>query len=34
MTDNQKKILEMLAEKKINTDEAYRLLNAMDSGEA
>jgi len=31
MTDNQKKILEMLAEKKISTDEAYRLLNAVDS---
>lgn len=29
MTDNQKKILEMLAEKKISTDEAYRLLNAL-----
>lgn len=33
MTDNQKKILEMLAEKKISTDEAYRLLNALDSDE-
>ena len=31
MTESQKKILEMLAEKKINTDEAYRLLNALDS---
>jgi hypothetical protein len=31
MTENQKKILEMLAEKKITTDEAYRLLNAIDS---
>ena len=29
MTDNQKKILEMLAEKKISTDEAYRLLNVL-----
>jgi len=33
MTDNQKKILEMLAEKKISTDEAYRLLNALGSDE-
>ena len=33
MTDNQKKILEMLAEKKISTDEAYRLLNVIDSNE-
>ena len=33
MTDNQKRILEMLAEKKITTDEAYRLLNALDPGE-
>ena len=31
MTDNQKKILEMLSEKKISTDEAYRLLNALGS---
>lgn len=31
MTDNQKKILEMLAEKKISTDEAYRLLGALDA---
>lgn len=29
MTDPQKKILEMLADKKISTDEAYRLLNAI-----
>ena len=34
MTESQKKILEMLAEKKINTDEAYRLLNALDSGDS
>lgn len=33
MTENQKKILEMLADKKISTDEAYRLLNALGSGE-
>ena len=33
MTESQKKILEMLAEKKINTDEAYRLLNALDSAD-
>ena len=33
MTENQKKILEMLAEKKISTDEAYRLLNALGSDE-
>jgi hypothetical protein len=33
MTDNQKRILEMLAEKKISTEEAYRLLNALDRDE-
>jgi hypothetical protein len=33
MSDNKKKILEMLAEKKISADEAYRLLSAVDSGE-
>ena len=33
MTENQKRILEMLAEKKISTDEAYRLLNALDPEE-
>jgi hypothetical protein len=33
MTENQKKILEMLAEKKISVDDAYRLLNAIDSAE-
>jgi hypothetical protein len=32
MTESQKKILEMLAEKKLTTDEAYRLLNALGSG--
>ena len=31
MTDNQKRILEMLAEKKISVDEAYRLLTLVDS---
>jgi len=29
MSENQKKILEMLADKKISVDEAYRLLNAL-----
>ncbi|MFC1927722.1 hypothetical protein ACFLW7_04010 [Chloroflexota bacterium] len=29
MSENQKKILEMLANKKISVDEAYRLLNAL-----
>ena len=33
MTENQKKILEMLAQDKINTEEAYRLLNAIGPGE-
>ena len=33
MTESQKKILEMLAQNKINTDEAYRLLNAVEGGE-
>ena len=33
MTDNKKKILEMLAENKISADDAYRLLNAIDSEE-
>jgi len=36
MTDNQKRILEMVADKKITADEAYRLLSlvqpAADSG--
>jgi SHOCT-like domain len=42
MSENQKRILEMLANKKISVDEAYRLLSALkneagasdDSGEA
>ena len=29
MSENQKRILEMLADKKISVDEAYRLLNAL-----
>ena len=29
MSENQKRILEMLAEKKISVDEAYRLLSAL-----
>jgi hypothetical protein len=33
MNEKQKKILEMLAEKKISTDEAYRLLNAIEGEE-
>lgn len=33
MSENKKKILEMLAEKKISADDAYRLLTAVDSGE-
>jgi hypothetical protein len=33
MTENKKKILEMLAEKKISVDDAYRLLDVIDSGE-
>lgn len=33
MTDNKKRILEMLAQNKISADDAYRLLNAIDSGE-
>jgi hypothetical protein len=32
MDENKKKILEMLAEKKISTDEAYRLLSALETG--
>jgi hypothetical protein len=31
MSENQKKILEMLANKKISVDEAYRLLSALKS---
>ena len=36
MTDNEsrRKILEMLAEKKISVDDAYRLLNTIDSAES
>jgi len=33
MTENMKKILEMLAQNKISADDAYRLLNVIDSGE-
>ena len=33
MSDNKKKILEMLENKKISADEAYRLLSAVDAGE-
>jgi hypothetical protein len=33
MSDNKKKILEMLAESKISADEAYKLLSAIDGGE-
>ena len=29
MTENQKKILEMVADKKITVDEAYRLLSLI-----
>jgi len=32
MSDNQKRVLEMLAEKKISVDEAYRLLKALPEG--
>jgi len=32
MSENQKRILEMLAEKKISVDEAYRLLSALKTG--
>jgi hypothetical protein len=34
MSENKKKILEMLAQNKINADEAYRLLNVIESGES
>jgi hypothetical protein len=34
MTENQKKILEMLADKRINVDDAYRLLNIIDPTES
>jgi hypothetical protein len=33
MSENKKKILEMLAHNKISADDAYRLLSAIDSGE-
>jgi hypothetical protein len=33
MTENKRKILEMLSENKISTDDAYRLLNILDSEE-
>jgi hypothetical protein len=33
MTENQKKILEMLSQNKISTDEAYQLLNLIESEE-
>ena len=33
MSDNRKKILEMLEKNKISADEAYKLLSAVDAGE-
>ncbi len=33
MSENKKKILQMLAENKISADEAYRLLSALDARE-
>jgi len=33
MSESKKRILEMLAQKKISTDEAYRLLDALETGE-
>jgi hypothetical protein len=33
MSENKKKILEMLADKKISIDDAYRLLSVIDAGE-
>ena len=33
MSENQKKILEMLSKNKISIDDAYRLLNVIDSEE-
>jgi hypothetical protein len=33
MTENKKKILEMLADKKISVDDAYRLLGVIDADE-
>jgi len=34
MSENKKKILEMLAQNKISADEAYRLLDVIESGES
>ncbi|MCX5799664.1 MAG: hypothetical protein NTU90_08920 [Proteobacteria bacterium] len=34
MNENHQKIIEMLAEKKISVDDAYRLLNTIDSAES
>jgi hypothetical protein len=34
MSENKKKILEMLAQNKISADEAYRLLNVIENGES
>lgn len=34
MNENKKKILEMLAQNKISTDDAYRLLSVLESGES
>ena len=34
MSENKKKILEMLAQNKISTDDAYRLLSVLESGES
>jgi hypothetical protein len=34
MSENKKKILEMLAQNKISADEAYRLLNVIEGGES
>ena len=34
MTENKKKILEMLAQNKISADEAYRLLNVIEGGDS
>jgi hypothetical protein len=33
MSDNKRKILDMLAQNKITADDAYRLLSAIDGGE-
>ncbi len=33
MSDNKKRILEMLAQNKISVDDAHRLLSAIDGGE-